>query len=270
MNNFTIFYYDYFMEADFYSNVSYERTFLSQVIIRLDFLDFISSEFLFDEDIIKAFREIFPKVSMRQMMSFNDVQVNLALVKPEATFNAIEGFSQTFTDQTNNKLIVSNKYIILEINHYTNFEDTFNKLDFVIKVLGTDNMCITRTGIRYINIYEEGQVKLAKKLFNNPIGALVNTNLSQVEGNTMCIRSMCMNEYRVGDMRLNFRYGMFNPQYPNAMRSASFALDYDCYCESLIRGYDEIKAHIRSAHKAIQELFEKSISESLRTIMNNG
>ena len=79
-----------------------------------------------------------------------------------------------------------------------------------------------------------------------------------------------MNEYQVGDMRLNFRYGMFNPQYPNAMRLASFALDYDCYCDNLISGNEELLSHIKAGHDAIQSLFEKSITDSLRSLMSNG
>ena len=257
------------MAIEDFSNVCYAKTFLYQVIVRLDFLNFIPSEVLFVDEKIKTIREVFPKVSMRQIMRYNDVQVNLVSTRPEAAYNAQEGFSQSFSDQTNNKLVISNKFMVLEINQYTNFEALFDSLHHVVKVYDKFNWDVTRTGIRYINLFNEGQVKLTKKLFCNPVNALVNTSLSQIENNTMCIRSMCMNEYQVGDMRLNFRYGMYNPQYPNAMRSASFTLDYDCYCDNIISGYDEITAHIRAGHEAIQSLFEKSITDSLRNLMKN-
>ena len=80
---------------------------------------------------------------------------------------------------------------------------------------------------------------------------------------------MCLNEYRINDMRLNFRYGMYNPQYPNIMRENSFTLDYDCFCDSVISGFDALLAHIVKGHDEIQDLFESSITDSLREKMNN-
>ena len=78
-----------------------------------------------------------------------------------------------------------------------------------------------------------------------------------------------MNEYQVKDMRLNFRYGMFNPEYPSPMRSAKFVLDFDCYCDSLLSGCDAIMAHIDDGHDSIQYLFENAISDNLRKAMND-
>lgn len=83
------------------------------------------------------------------------------------------------------------------------------------------------------------------------------------------VRSMCLNEYRVDDMRLNFRYGMYNPHYPNIMREASFTLDYDCFCDSVLSGFDDIMLHVIKGHNEIQSLFELSITDALREKMNS-
>ncbi len=79
-----------------YSNISYAKPFLAQVIIRLDFLGFIPSDKLLDDKKINMIREVFPIVSMRQIMRFNDVSVNL-LAPPETKIREEEGFSQSLS-----------------------------------------------------------------------------------------------------------------------------------------------------------------------------
>ena len=78
-----------------------------------------------------------------------------------------------------------------------------------------------------------------------------------------------MNEYQVDNMLLNFRFGMFNPDYPNPLDKESFALDYDCFITEPIDSTDEVLRTIRTGHDAIQELFEQSITDSLRKVLTN-
>lgn len=253
-----------------YSTVTYSRPFLAQVIIRADFLGFITSDFLFQESKINAIRTVFPHVTMRQIMRFNDVNVVIQNGgQPQTQAFIKEGFQQLFLDQFGNKLIISNKFLILEINHYTTFEETKAKLETSWRaVMGDSQIDVCRLGIRYINRFESGLIRLSKSFFNNEIRALYNPVISD-DNSRKSVRSMCLNEYRINDMRLNFRYGMYNPQYPNIMRENSFTLDYDCFCDSVISGFDALLAHIVKGHDEIQELFESSITDSLREKMNN-
>lgn len=253
-----------------YSEVNYARTFLSQVIIRADFMDFIDSAFLFQEGKINTIRMAFPHVTMRQVVRFNDVNVLLQNGQPQTQSVTREGFQQTFMDRDGNKLILSNKFIVLEVNHYTNFETTREMIGNALRsIIGEADINVSRLGIRYVNLFDSGRIRLSKSFFNTEVRALYNPSASSEEDPLKCVRSMCLNEYRVGDMRLNFRYGMYNPQYPNIMRDQSFTLDYDCYCDSILCGYDVLMSHINRGHDEIQALFEASITDTLRERMRN-
>lgn len=256
--------------ASDYSTTNYSSPFLSQVIIRMDFLEFIPSEILFEESRIVNIRQVFSQMTMRQIIRFNDVNVLFRGALSQTQSSSREGFQQSFSDQSGNKLTISNKYLILEINRYVSYEDAREKLNAsLMAVIGDRAIHVSRTGIRYINLYESNRIKITKKMFNAEVSALVNPSLSDEKDGLCCIRSMCMNEYRFSDMRLNFRYGMFNPQYPNSMRDASFALDYDCYSDNLLNGLGSVLEHVDAGHDAIQRLFESTITDSLREKMRD-
>ena len=253
-----------------YSKICYKRSFLSQVIVRTDFLKFIPSELLFSETVLNNIVDKFPQKGMQQVMRFEDVNVIINQNESTTQRSTNEGFQQEFKNLDNNKIIISNKYVILEINKYSTFENIMDQYRPILQtILAVMQVIVVRTGVRYINIYENSIIKLKKSLFSPSIGALVNTNLSNEDNGLMCFRSMAMNEYRIGDKLLNFRYGMYNPEYPNAMRHASFVLDYDCFTEERITRFEEVMQHIYDGHDAIQHLFESSISEKLKKVMEN-
>lgn len=254
-----------------FDNICYKNSFLNQVIVRLDFLEFIPSETLFSERVLRVILSSFPAAGMRQMLRFNDVNVVLNDINATAKTNSQQGYQQEFMDTQKNKLKVSNKFIILDVTNYESYEKTLKLLEPVLKViLELIPVTAVRTGVRYINVIGNGVVRLTKSLFTPTVGYLVNTELSKEDNGLSCIRSMCLNEYRIKDMRLNYRYGMFNPEYPSPMRQANFVLDYDCYCDLLLSGYEQIMSHICQGHDAIQYLFESSITDNLRKVMGNG
>ena len=253
-----------------FETICYKKSFLHQVIIRVDFLEFIPSELLFSDGVVKSIKKYFTIVGMRQIMRYNDVNVVLNDKDAQTLSRTQEGFQQEFSNTDRNKLILSNKFVVIEINSYSSYEDMINKFYPIMKaIFASFPINSLRTGIRYINIIDNNVIRLTKSLFNSSVSPLVNTELSKVVDGLSCIRSMCMNEYQVKDMRLNFRYGMFNPEYPSPMRSAKFVLDFDCYCDSLLSGCDAIMAHIDDGHDSIQYLFENAISDNLRKAMND-
>jgi len=253
-----------------FASICYNNSFLNQVIIRTDFLEFIPTDKLFNDKIILPVLKHFPKKGKPQMIKFQNV--NFVIDENSATTNTdiSNGIQQEFSNINNNKVILSNKYLILEINQYTSYERTSTVFSEILSSLfSVMPLTSSRTGIRYINIYEDGQLRLSKDLFNNQIGPSVNRKLSAKENDLICIRNMTLKEYRIKEKVLNFRYGMFNPEYPNAMKHAAFVLDYDCYTEDSLVGFESIMSHIKEGHGAIQYLFEDSITDKLRKIMKD-
>lgn len=250
-----------------YDDICYKRSCLSQVIIRLDFLEFISNDTLFGSDVEKEVLKSFPKKGMQQLIRFQTMNVVADPNGTRAEQTTRDGVQQEFSDPLGNKIVLANKFIILEINLYTKFEDILLMFVPILKtLLGKIQLTSMRTGIRYINFFSEEGIKPQKNFFTANVGALLDTK--QVEDK--CIRSMAMNEYVVDDMHLNFRFGMYNPQYPQAMKKINYVLDYDCFCDEAVVGFDALMSHIQKGHDSIQKLFEASITTQLRKVMNNG
>lgn len=135
-------------------------------------------------------------------------------------------------------------------------------------VLFANRVTAIRTGIRYINLFDSEKIKLQKNFFASDIAATLVTKLPNDEHEMSLIRSMHMSEYRLPSMTLNFRYGMFNPEYPNALRKNNFALDYDCFTTDQLESADEILRNLENGHQAIQYLFENAITDAMRKVMN--
>ena len=160
--------------------------------------------------------------------------------------------------------------MIIEINEYSDFEELQQWLQGIVMPFFLKNkLTVIRTGIRYINILNPDKIKIRKNLFSPEIAATLNTNEFKENSEVFLTRSMHVTEYQINGMHLNFRYGLFNPQYPNQLLDNSFALDYDCYTEEPIEVADGLLRCVEKGHYAIQMLFESSITDALRKVMRN-
>ncbi len=165
-------------------------------------------------------------------------------------------------------MILSNKFIIFEINNYVRFEVHRQWFQSILLALFQRNrISATRTGIRYINIFDTSRIKLQKKYFTSEVASSLQVKLVEEENRPRLIRSMHMAEYRIDEMTMNFRYGMFNPEYPNFLKKNDFALDFDFFSNDIIDSADGIFHVIDKGHYEIQVLFERSITDSLREVM---
>lgn len=257
--------------ADF-STTCYRNSFLSQVIVRIDFLGFVQSPSAFEESIEKEILRIFPRRGKDQIIRFNSVNVVFnpnSNGMPNANGETIEGIQREyFTTDGTNKLILTNKFMIFEINKYSSFEDHKQWFQSILMAFFQKNrVSASRIGIRYINIFDSGKLKLQKKFFVPEIAASL--KVAAKEEIPQLIRSMHMSEYRIDEMTMNFRYGMFNPEYPNVLKKNNFALDYDFFSNDVIDSADGIIHVLDKGHQEIQAMFEKSITDSLREVMNN-
>ena len=190
---------------------------------------------------------------------------------PSAHGEYQDGIQREYYSSTQkNKIVLTNKFMIIEINKYSDFEELQKWLhEIVLPFFAKNNLTVIRTGIRYINIFSPDKIKIRKSLFSSEIAAALNTNTFQDNSDVILTRSMHVTEYQINGMHLNFRYGLFNPQYPNQLIDNSFALDYDYYTEEPIEVADGLLRCVERGHDAIQMLFESSITEVLRKEMRN-
>lgn len=240
------------------------------MIIRLDFMNYIESNVVFNEKIQQLIQRNFSRKGMQQIIKFHTMDLILDNDKTTTNKDFREGLQQEFKDFQDNKLIISNKFLILTINNYSRYEDEINKILPVFKeLMSNGDLMLNRVGIRYINIFDDNKMKPQKNYFNSQIASFMDTRNRNNEL-IKPIRVMALNQYNVDNMRLDFRYGQYNKEYPRPINNTSFVLDYDCYSEELIENCEDLERCILQGHKAIQFLFEDSITDKLRKVMNDG
>lgn len=257
-----------------YSSISYRNNFLNQVIIRADFLQFVPTSMAFSDSVEKEILKNFPRRGKDQIIRFNSINVvfdphNNGL--PNTNGEILDGIQREyFTNDGLNKLALTNKFIVLEINKYSSFEEHRQWFQSILLAFFQKNrISVNRTGIRYINMFQNQKVKPQKNFFAPDIAASISTRFTENDGEPCVIRSMHMTEYRIDEMTMNFRYGMFNPDYPNLLKKNDFVLDYDFFSNDVIDSADGIVRVLDKGHYEIQSLFEQSITDSLRKVMNN-
>jgi len=254
-----------------FASQNYQNNFLSQVIARIDFLQCIPTDTIFKEEVEKAIIDIFPRRGMAQLIKFNTFNI----VFDGVTSNVANANNDVFDGRQReyqsldgkNKVILSNKFLIFEINSYSGFDEHIKWMRKIFNVFFDHaKPIVNRTGIRYINIFDQSKISLKKNYFCPEVAAVLLIKKELVKQQHI-LRSMHVSEYRIDDMCLNFKYGMYNPDYPSIMTKNDFVLDLDCFTEVGIDNADDILKTIIRGHGEIQRLFEQSITDSLREVM---
>ena len=255
-----------------YSGIKYNNAFLNQVIIRMDFLQYLETEKLFNDDTEKVILKMFPRRGMDQRIHFNTINVVIDPNKtntPSTQKETLEGIQREYYSGKN-KILLTNKFLVLDINEYDTFDQHYQCIQTILSALySKQKITSARIGIRYINIFAAENLRLRKNMFSSEISAALSAKEDASDIGLRLTRAMSLKEYQLGNMVLNFRYGMFNPDYPNPLTKDSFSLDYDCFTTEPIDSMNDVLRIINQGHDAIQELFEASITDSLRKVLIN-
>ena len=153
-----------------YDEICYEKNFINQVIVRIDFLQYIPNDIIFFDEVEENMIEFFPRQGMNQIIRFNDINV-VYDGKNQMTSNTNssvrEGLQKEFaTIDGMNKVSLNNKALVFSIGNYISFEEHMKPIKAVVSTLYLKNKIIAaRIGVRYINLYESDKIKLQKKLF---------------------------------------------------------------------------------------------------------
>lgn len=257
-----------------YRTINYKNSFISQVICRVDFLEMLSNDEVFEPSVISEITKNFTRKEMDQVIKFNFMNVNAPLNQsiPTVSGQTFDGIQLTYTSSDGkNKLILSNKFLIAEFNSYRTFEDFKNKIKNIISAIYRKRKITTeRTGLRFINLFDSDKMKINKNMFVPSVAsALIPIITSDIE-ELIPIRSMHLTEYRIENLNINFRFGLYNKAFPNRIASNDFVLDFDCFTNEGFQSSEDILRCVESGHDSIQYLFENSITDKLRAVMNHG
>jgi len=244
--------------------ICYKKNFLSKVIVKIDFL--YPNESLLRSLKKKVSQEIlhfFPISEPRKAVAHE-----LKITREDVEQKKREGMEwHFFGRQREKEFIVTPHSLILVHLAYYKFENLFNEFSQITNAFFEyyDEIQANRLGLRYINdIRFPKEEKIDwKKYINNSLLCLLDFNLHSDK----LIRIFHNIDFNHDDFLLKFQFGIHNPDYPAFIKQNSFILDLDAFFNGLILSGD-INYLLNSFHNKIQELFEFSITDELRSVLN--
>jgi len=247
--------------------IRYVRPFLSEVIVRLDVSNEISG---IDTDLnpalVRALQEHFP---ILEPHDFIGVELQFGPDRQPTQQNRRSKEWHFVGINHDKRLIVSNDAIMMSYKKYDSSSALFREFRESIDAVydAEQELAVSRLGLRYINRIELAQPDPTD--WERYLDGRLLASLEIPGDKSRIVRAFHVLETDLGDMRLRFQYGMHNPDYPAVIRRKQFILDFDAYREGS-QTRDELVRNLELFHGKIQELFEQSITDELRRIMNGG
>jgi uncharacterized protein (TIGR04255 family) len=247
-----------------YQDVCYERSFLKDVIVRVDFsspLDTLT-------------KKIPPSVGSAVLARFPISEPKKVLAqKLKLSAEKISTGKQEFTEwnyygrEREKRLVIAPMSAFVTYSRYSTYEalkdDFFSVLSSLFEVF--PNMGIGRTGLRYIN-HIVPPIPDPFEWHEYIDGRLLGL-FSRFTDRQSVNRLFNIAEFKYEDLQIKFQFGAPNPDFPAAIRRALFILDIDGYVHGL-QDLSEVSRNIDRAHERIQTLFEESVTDRLREVMH--
>ncbi|MBC2712844.1 MAG: TIGR04255 family protein [Desulfosarcina sp.] len=163
-------------------------------------------------------------------------------------------------------ICISPDFAYLEISKYSTSD--LLKKDFILllNVLADEtDYSIKRFGLRFINQIEidESDPFSWDEYINSDL--LAAFNIAEDKNKISRIFSNIIQNYN-DNMMINFQYGMHNPDYPSIIKKKLYILDFDAFLQGVMEK-ELIQNQFDIAHTRIENLFEKSIKQKLRDLM---
>jgi len=253
-----------------YEEICYKKTFLKQVIARIDFVTTATPlETALPNKLGKIISQHFKIAEPQDIVSSSVLfGVGIPPKQTEEKHKQWNFYSKDRSDQ----LSVAQNYIFVLYKNYTKFEDMKTTFGTIVNSLDQEVPEITasRFGLRYINNIEiEGLKKFIswnKYIHSNLAKA---TSFFSGEREKHLSRLFHVAELKYEDINVKFQFGMPNPDYPALIKRPLFVLDFDASVE-MSHNLNESLQYMNIAHRHIQTLFEESITDKLRGRMNAG
>lgn len=249
-----------------YDDVFYKRPFLKEVIVRIDFSSSLTS--------LK--KEITPALAAKILERFPISEPRKAFAQElQISHDEFKHKREDYTEwnyhgrNKEKRLAIAPEYMFVTYSKYESFESL--KVDFlsVLEVLFKNNANLhgRRLGLRYVNAIEliKRDPFSWEELIEEDLLFLFRKFRNERKFTTRLFNIV---ELKYEDnIQINFQFGVPNPDFPAPIRRPFFVLDIDAYFQGLIE-IGVISEFLDKSHLKIQELFEQSIKDELRRIMN--
>ena len=247
----------------------YKKHFLKSVIFRIDLAQSLSQSKKLAFDFHEIIKEKFPT---KEDISGIRFEATMGLVgKDQGTVKQTQHTvtSYKFTDASGKTILVLEpepSNLNLSFNSYNNSDELKEFIDSIIEAFKRTYgiILIKRIGLRYINNIDitEGDAFDWGLFINDHLVSML--DFSPNKGETS--RAIGRIELNKDTHKVQFYYGIANPEYPNPIARKEFILDYDCYSTDEINITD-VPSTVKILHDEIKSLFERSILDGLRERM---
>jgi uncharacterized protein (TIGR04255 family) len=250
-------------ETVVYDDICYEKPFLTQVIVRIDFvapLEAINAAP--PPKIAKIASQRFP-ISEPAGVREQQVQVGPGGVQhSEHSFKVWNYYGK----DREKHLALAASFLFVSFSHYESYEDLKENWSSVVDVAAKElpDARVGRFGLRYINqirIDGHSATEWGDYIAQDLLGMAMFVN--QPDALT---RLFHVAELKHDDLDLKFQFGLPNPDYPAVIKQPLFVLDIDGYVQTAHELMESLK-FMDDAHERIQNLFEQSITQKLRERM---
>ena len=242
----------------------YRKSFLSQVIAKIDFASPLSIGKSVPPKLVKAILRHFEIVEPPQQLQNHEVIVNDGGVQTKQT--TVDQWSY-FSKDRGRQLVLSPPAMFINYSKYTTYEETEEHFGAVVDALlkNFPDTMVARFGLRYINQVEIDLPNPTK--WNDYIAESLLANRSFLRDEEEIARLINIMELNYGEIGVRFQYGMPNPDFPATIKRPFFVLDFDAYVNQA-HALTDVLPNMALAHGLIQDLYERSITDKLREKMD--
>ncbi len=246
--------------------MSYKKTFLENVIARIDFASPVEA---LNARVPKRFDEyalaIFPIKAPRKEIRVSEALLSKAGI--QSTSEKLYGQWEYSDRKNENKMELVQTHMDLVFTKYRDYKDLKEVFTGLTEVLTAEvrDIVIKRFGLRFINNIVLNDKDTTAK-WDKYLSKFLLSFLKIPEKSDELLRGFHILDIRRADFTLDFKYGLFNPDFPAPIKKRQFILDYDAFYNGLLDPKN-IPSYLDAFHRAIYDLFEKCITNDLRKIM---
>lgn len=126
-------------------------------------------------------------------------------------------------------------------------------------------LVVSRTGLRYVNMFDNKEDIDLKENFNPMISAPFSHLINDNELN----RLVTISEYIINhEIKMRIQSGILNPDYPAKIKNKNFLLDIDAFIEQP-HYFNNLEKTFEDLHSEIQTKFENLITDKMRKKLND-
>jgi uncharacterized protein (TIGR04255 family) len=246
--------------------VHYQKTFLKQVILRLDYARLgvlqTEQETPFTSDLRIAYPEVISSPAVNFAVMFGVGGLN---VGQQAT-----GYMRVHkAKDVNRSVTLAPDFLALEYGesayeHFKVLRSDFSLILDRFRDRFGPVQCF-RIGLRYVN-----EINLPQGSALDWDGLIDPSLVTSVKAGLLSGFRLTRSVHQLvairDDVSVLLQYGINNPDFPNPVSRRQFVLDQDCYISGLVE-FDEVEQRLKDINAVAEQVFEESIEDGLRDLM---